>query len=239
MIGQAIDTTGKTYNIVILAGGDGTRMGIASDHIPKALSEIGNKRAIDYIIERYYNISNKIIIGTHSHADLLTYYIIGRYGTDGIDFSFEDELENNAVSAAYAIDRADVRYPTLVTFCDLIILSNYLVYPDTVYVADEYTKGNVGTFRHTIDCSDGLNENSVIKHSEPVKVEQDCGVLGHFIFGNTAKLKAEIFNNFDNLKDFTEDIAAKYRLKAEVVNTVYEFGTYNDLLTVRGLWEDA
>ena len=89
MIGQAISIKNKKYNIIILAGGAGSRMGNASDFIPKALSKIGSKRAIDYIIERYSIVAHKFIIGVCYHSDLLKSYIKGNYSNLDIEFSEE------------------------------------------------------------------------------------------------------------------------------------------------------
>lgn len=239
MIGQAIDLGGQRYNIVILAGGSGTRMGIASDYIPKALTKLGNRRAIDYIIDRYQNVVHRIIIGTHSHADLLESYVRGNYPSYDIEFTYEDKLVNNAVSATYAIDRADIKYPTIVTFCDLLVVSNPIIHINTAYVANKFTKGNVGTFRHTLDGTNFLRVDALKIHENPIKLENELGVLGHFVFGNTVKLKELVLKKFTYVRDFTIDIVAPYILIPEIVETVYEFGTDSDLETVRRLWENA
>ena len=79
MFGQAYSLEGKKYNIIILAGGAGSRMGVASDYIPKALTSFGSRRAIDFLIDKYIAVANKFIIGTGYHADLLQTYIKGKY----------------------------------------------------------------------------------------------------------------------------------------------------------------
>lgn len=224
MIGQAISLEGKKYNVIILAGGNGSRMGEQSDYIPKALSQIGNKRAIDYIIERYMNIAHKIIIGTCKHADLLESYVRGRFPRLNIEFSREAELVNNAISTMYCLDHADSRYGTIILFCDLIVISNPVIKDDTVLVAGENTKGKVGTFRHT----DRVGR----------------GILGHFCFGNTIHLKGVTYTTYswNTLNDLTEDILQRYQasviIKVEECEKVYEFGNENDLQEVRKLWEE-
>lgn len=224
MIGQAISLDGKKYNVIILAGGNGSRMGEQSDYIPKALSQLGNKRAIDYIIERYMNVAHKIIIGTCKHADLLESYVKGRFPRLYIKFSREDHLENNAISTMYCLDHADSRYPTIVLFCDLIVVSNPEIKDDTFLVADENTKGKIGTFRH---------------HDRYGR-----GILGHFTFGNTVDLKWITYANYSNntLKDLTESVLMDYneenRVEPILCQKVYEFGNENDLQEVRKLWEE-
>lgn len=225
MIGQAVSTLGKKYNVIILAGGSGTRMGEQSDYIPKALSQIGNKRAIDHIIERYLGIAHKLIIGTCTHADILEAYIKGRFPVSNIEFSRETELHNNAHSTLYALDHADSRYGTIIVFCDLIVVSNQIVRDDTILVVDKDTRGKVGTFRHT----DRFGR----------------GILGNFIFSNTYLLKSIAYSNFYsmNFEDLTENIVMEYSrsipMNTEVCEVVYEFGTENDLEEVRKLWESA
>lgn len=225
MIGRAYSADGTKYNVVILAGGNGTRMGEQSDYIPKALSLIGNKRAIDYIIERYYNVAHKFIIGTCRHADLLESYVKGRFPASPIEFSREDELVNNAVSTLYCLDYADSRYGTIILFCDLIVISNPEIKDNYILVAGENTKGNVGTFRHT----DRFGR----------------GILGHFVVGNTSLLKATAYHRHyeGRLNDLTEDVIMEYsnkiKIDTEECLKVYEFGNENDLQEVRRLWEDA
>lgn len=222
MIGQAISLDGKKYNVIILAAGNGSRMGEQSDYIPKALSKIGNKRAIDYIIERYMNVAHKFIISTYTHADLLESYVLGRFPRLNIEFDRQPELEdNNALSTLYALDHANSRYGTIILFCDLIVVSNPVIKDNIVLVAGENTKGKVGTFRHT----DRFGR----------------GILGHFTFGNTLKLKKVIYETAfqHGLTDLTEDVALRYMLDVEECQKVYEFGNENDLQEVRKLWEEG
>jgi choline kinase len=71
-------------------------------------------------------ISHKIVIGTGWHGDLLESYIAGRHPNQKIEFSREsiNDIRNNAFSLLYALDHVDSRYGTVVSFCDLIMLSN-------------------------------------------------------------------------------------------------------------------
>jgi GTP:adenosylcobinamide-phosphate guanylyltransferase len=248
MIGQALSLEGKRYNVIILAGGNGSRLGEQSDYIPKALSQIGSKRAIDYIIEKYTNVAHKFIIGTCKHADLLETYIKGRFPNTPIEFSREDKLVNNFISTMYCLDHADTRYGTILLFCDLIVMSNSIIKDDTVLVASKYTEGNVGSFRHTIKSQEDFNENAPdnnrINKKEPILFKDlgdRLGILGYFIFGNTRDLKAVAYG-IDHTYDVTGDLVNFYKIldpmKIEICDTVYEFGTENDLQEVRKLWEN-
>ncbi len=247
MVGQATSLTGKKYNIVILAGGAGSRMGSASDYIPKALSKLGEKRAIDYIIERYVHVANKFIIGTGYHADLLQSYVKGQYPNLPIEFSFErpEDLQNTAKSTTYCLDQADSRFGTIICFCDLLLITNPIIEDDTIYYVDKDTKGKIGTFRHSID----FKKNKVtdfIACPSPISITESShsdinGVLGTFTFSNTVLLKSIVYGNFTTSTDLTWDIITKYndqiQMNAAHCDCVYEFGDENNLQEVRKLWE--
>jgi len=246
MIGQAISIKNKKYNIIILAGGAGSRMGNASDFIPKALSKIGSKRAIDYIIERYSIVAHKFIIGVCYHSDLLKSYIKGNYSNLDIEFSEEKigELINNAFSTLYCLDHADSRYGTIITFCDLIMIGNNIINDNTIYYADKNTKGIIGTFRHSIDADSGTDNIRFIEHL-PTSINGNLkGVLGTFIIGNTILFKKVVYNSGATIcNDLTWDFIRVYgdykHLQVENCETVYEFGNENDLLELRKIWENA
>jgi NDP-sugar pyrophosphorylase family protein len=244
MIGQATSLTGKKYNIIILAGGAGSRMGMSSDYIPKALSKLGEKRAIDYIIERYVHIAHKFIIGTGYHADLLQSYVKGQYPTLPIKFSFEkpEELQNTAKSTTFCLDQADSRFGTIICFCDLLIITNPIIDDNTIYYVDKNTHGKVGIFRHSILIEKGNKVNSFIENTTPINItDNNNGVLGTFIFSNTVLLKSIVYSNFTTSTDLTWDIIVKYnneiQMNASHCDCVYEFGDENNLQEVRKLWE--
>lgn len=248
MIGQVTSLLNKKYNIIILAGGLGTRMGVASDYLPKALSKIGSKRAIDYIIERYSPVAHKFIIGTAYHADLLESYIKGNYSHLNIEFSHErvEDLKNAGVSTLFCLDKADSRYGTIICFCDLLMISNSIVNDDTIYYADKETKGNIGTFRHSIKIENNNIIKKIEEHNPPVLKEENNGVLGVFCFSNTFILKAITYAKYDFITDLTFDIVRPYNdfggggfMNAEHCDCVYEFGDENNLQEVRKLWENS
>jgi NDP-sugar pyrophosphorylase family protein len=242
MLGQAISVTNKKYNVIILAGGAGSRMGTASDFIPKALTKLGNMRAIDYIIERYHLIAERFIIGTSYHADLLTSYVRGQY-RDLAKFSFEkpEDLKNNAYSTAFCLDNADSRFGTIVTFCDLILLNNMVIADDSLLYVSDKTSGFPGTFRHSLIIDNKGYVEDIQAHSTPV--ERSNGLLGTFVFANTPLLKSIIYSKYSNLHDFTEDVIADYvhqrKVSAVECQAVYEFGTEESLEILRKAWENG
>lgn len=227
MLPQAYSLLGTKYNVIVLAGGNGSRMGNQSDYIPKALTQIGNNRAIDYIINKYRNVAHKFVVGTCRHADLLESYIKGKYSPLNIEFSREAYLRGSGISTMYALDHCDTDYGTIVLFCDLLVISNNDIKDDTVLVCGENTKGVTGTFRHT----DKLGR----------------GVLGNFTFSRTDVLKWVTYKSYadgvmtNTYSDITDDIAGPYNSKLPLsfseCKLVYEFGNENDVNKVRKAWD--
>lgn len=245
MLGQFFSENDAKYNVVVLAGGLGTRMGSASDHIPKALTKIGSQRAIDLILTKCLLIAHRFIIGTAWHADLLESYVRGRFESQKIFFSQEDasSLKSNAVSLMYALDMADSRVGTIVTFCDLVLLSNPALVGSSLYLATPETNGVVGTFRHSVRVEKGFAAE-VVAHESPQAISKlENGVVGFFVFENTVLLKEITYSlaRTGNLTDITTDIVSRYialeKMRANPVAAILEFGTETDLKMARKVWE--
>jgi len=245
MLGQFISDKGRIYNVIILAGGLSTRMGSASEHIPKALSKIGSQRAIDLLISKFLLISHKTVIGTGWHGDLLESYIAGRYPDQKIEFSREsvNDVRNNAVSLLYAVDHIDSRYGTIVSFCDLIMLSNPTISDSSMFVATHSTKGVLGTYRHSVETKNGVARKISVLDAPQTISQIDNGVVGFFVFSNTLLLKELAYSlaRKEALNDITTDIVARYITEEPTsvseVSALLEFGTEGDLLKARSFWE--
>lgn len=244
MLGQFYSETGAKYNVAILAGGLGTRMGSASEHIPKALSKLGNERAIDLLLNKFMLVAGRTIIGTGWHGDLLESYVRGRFPGQA-QFSREDPsaLSGNGMSLLYALDGCDSRLGTIVSFCDLLLVSNPKITGNALYVAQAETKGVVGTFRHSIE-PDGDHVGRIVCHAAPQKIGDVAnGVIGFFVFENTILLKEIVYGlaRRGELKDITTDIVTRYlaleRMRAHAVDALIEFGNEQDLETARRVWE--
>lgn len=245
MLGQFVCEKGSIYNVVILAGGLGTRMGSASEFIPKALTKIGSQRAIDLLINKFMLVSHKMVIGTGWHADLLESYIRGRYPNQAIAFSREamSDLHNNATSLLYALDNIDSRYGTIVSFCDLLVLSNPVLSGSSLYTATRDTKGVVGTFRHSVDSANGFT-TAVRALGEPQPIDKiENGVIGFFVFSDTLLLKEIAYSlaRKGELSDITSDIVSRYiashPTKMQEVSALLEFGNEEDIIKARTFWE--
>lgn len=236
MIGQVI---GPRSNVIILAGGQGSRMGAGSEYLPKALVSLGSRRAIDWIIHRHQIVAEKFIIGTGRHHDLLEAYVKGSYSGLDVEFSREDAPKNNAISTMLALDHADSRIPTIITFCDLLIFSPQTVKDVACFAVATGggTKGTMGTFRHLFEEDTGIDQ------AAPKELAYgQHGVLGWFYFPDTRQLKRMVYDLAD--KDFTDDILIPWKVFGEsplepyYASGVYDFGTEADLVEVRRQWEE-
>ena len=220
------------YNVIILAGGLGTRMGEASQYIPKALSQIGALRAIDHIVTKYDFIAHKLIIGVSSHHDLLSAYIRGNYGHLDIAVCHEKSLINTSRSLTRCLDYADSSFPTIVQFCDLVLDEPADIEPDMLFVVNTLTSGVVGTFRH------GVIAERIVKYESPIKPDLNrTGLCGLFTFADTPLLKAIAYGSWDQHSDITDDIVVPYRslrmMRSADVVKIYEFGSQDDLDRVK------
>jgi NDP-sugar pyrophosphorylase family protein len=245
MLGQFFSENDEKYNVVVLAGGLGSRMGSASDHIPKALTKIGTQRAIDLIISKLSLIADRYVVGTGWHSDLLESYLRGRFPNLGLTFSREvvADLKGNATSLMYALDNTDSRIGTIVTFCDLLVVSNPRITGNTLYLATESTKGVVGTFRHSVTLRNG-EVRKVVALPSPQRVgEIQNGVIGFFVFRNTLLLKEITYSlaRKGKLGDITTDVITRYIAEEKTqgieVDALLEFGNETDLQKVRKVWE--
>lgn len=234
--------TNQKFNVIILAGGLGIRLKPITDYIPKALVEIGNKRAIDYIIQKYQYIADKFIIGTAYSADLLENYVKGKYSSLNVFFSREDvsELGGPGKSLIFALDYASSKLPTIITFCDYIIEDKIPTENDTICVCKPSDKPSIlGTYK-TITIAEEGNVINLIKNKNMNKKEN--GFTGVFICHNTMLLKSIVYNAAISKDKSSEisyalDIVREYILKVKThthpISKIFEFGTDNTLKKTR------
>lgn len=237
MIGKAVSLTHQKFTVVVLAGGSGSRLGQQSQYLPKALTQLGNQRALDFIIQRYKNIAAKFVIGVGIHHDLIENYIRGRYPDSLLEFSYESQLHSDAVSLIHCLDHVDSRLPVIICFCDLIMLGNTVITPDVMYYTNSATLGVTGTFRHGLITDHDGYVLEVTKQDPP----NNIGIIGQFVVGNTVKLKEIAYHNYDTVKDLTRHIISPYskqvRMKSVAVESVIEFGDEMTLDKARKQWE--
>jgi choline kinase len=191
-------------------------------------------------------ISRQFVVGTGWHSDLLESYIRGRYSSLPLAFSEESpvDLKNNGTSLLYALDSVDSRFGTIVTFCDLLLLSNPLISGNSMYLAHKGTQGVVGTFRHSVTVN-GENVRKIVTLDEPKRVDTlKNGVVGFFVFENTLLLKEIVYSlaRKGMLNDITTDVLSRYiaieQTRGIPVDALLEFGNEADLHNARKVWED-
>jgi len=233
---------GKKFNLIVLAAGVGSRLRPETDYIPKVLIEVGGMRAIDYIIQKYQYVVERLILATGYGADLVENYVRGKYSALNPIFSREkvSELAGPGRSLIYALDYASSRLPTIITFCDYII-EDYVPVdqdalgisqkPEPPYVVDSHPKGLAV-----------VEEGVVIDLIENKNLEKPTynGFIGLAICHDTLLLKAITYTKAcqsSSKPDYTFDIIRTYISKIKTLalplSRMFEFGTPEMLEEVR------
>lgn len=232
----SFSVTGKKFNLIVLAAGPGARLRPETDYIPKSLIELGKggARAIDYIIQKYQYITDRLIVATGYGSDLIENYVRGRYSALNPVFSQEEvsELGGPGRSLVYALDYASSRLPTIITFCDYVIADYVNVDHDALgisqkpkppYVVDPHPKG-------LAVVEEGIVVD-LIENKRRDKIRYN-GFTGLAICHNTMLLKAIVYNKAAKLNskpDYTFDIMKEYISKVKTVahplSCMFEFGT--------------
>jgi len=76
--GPIFSISNEKFNVIVLAAGLGTRLKPETDHIPKALIQLGSDRAIDHLIRKYQFVADRLILAVGYCSDLLENYCRGR-----------------------------------------------------------------------------------------------------------------------------------------------------------------
>ncbi len=233
---------GEKFNVIVLAAGAGTRLKPETDHIPKALIPLGGMRAIDYTIQKFQYISDRIIIAAGYGADILENYVRGKYSKLNPMFSREkaSELAGPGKSLVLALDHASSRLPTLITFCDYLIEEYVSVDHDALgvsqkpsepYVVDHHPKG--------LAVVDGGVVRDLVPNKD-LSRETYGGFMGLSICHNTTLLKAIAYTKAHETEgepDYTFDIMKEYISKVKTLalplSQMFEFGTPDMLKKVR------
>ncbi|MDP2947197.1 MAG: hypothetical protein Q8N88_03710 [Nanoarchaeota archaeon] len=235
---------GEKFNVIILASGLGLRLGPETAQIPKPLVSLDKEgtKSIDYLIQKFQYIAERMIVTTAYCADLLEYYLKGKYGILSPIFSREkvSELKTPGKSLVFGLDYASSNLPTIITFSDYIV-EDYIPVesdglcvskkPDPPYIVDPYPKGLP------------VIENGIIADVIPnpnLNEKSYGGLNGMGIFHDTLLLKSIAYakakeKNLDVAYDF--DILKNYVKKVKTVpiyvSKLYEFGTPEMLKQIR------
>jgi len=110
--------------VVIMAGGQGSRLEPFTIILPKALIPIGNKSIIELIIEKYleFGMSNFLISVNHK-AKMIKAYFEEQKGNYTIDYIEEDKPLGTA--GVLKMLEHKIKEPFFVSNCDIIINDNY------------------------------------------------------------------------------------------------------------------
>jgi len=232
----------QKFNIIILASGVGTRLKPETDYIPKALIELGELRAIDYLMSKYQYLADQIIITVGYSADLLRNYVRGKYSSLNLQFSREgvSELRGPGKSLIYALDYANSRLPTLITFCDYIIEDQFSVDYDAIGICKPVEGYIYGTYKSVAVVEEGVVIDVI--ENDNMKNIKENGFTGLTICHNTMLLKSIVYNaavSNSELEhcDYTFDIICCYIKKVKTLaiplSKMLEFGTEHELLETR------
>lgn len=240
----SFSTKGKKFNVIILAGGIGTRLKPETNYIPKPLVELDREgtRSIDYLIQKFQYISEKLIITTCYCADLLEFYVKGKYSMLNPMFSREkvSELKGPGKSFILSLDYALSELPTICMFCDYIV-EDYIPVdedilciskePESPYVIDKHPKG-IPVIEEGVIVDLIANNN--------LKEERYGGFIGMAVFQDTLLLKSIAYSKAVEKKlsvAYGFDIIKEYIKRAKTlpvyVSKMYEFGTSDMLNLVR------
>ena len=231
----------QKFNIIILASGLGTRLKPQTDFIPKALIELGELRAIDYLVAKYQYLAERIIITVGYSADLLENYVKGKYSSLNLQFSREEtsELQGPATSLMYALDCASSRIPTLITFCDYIVEDQFSVDYDAIGVCKPVEGYIYDTYKFLAVVEEGVALDLV--ENDDLKNVKENGLMGIAICHNTTLLKSIIYSAAES-KTGNEDVdyafifrsyLKKTRTLALPLSKIFEFGTEDALAKTR------
>ena len=110
--------------VIIMAGGSGTRLEPFTKVLPKPLVPVGEKPVIDHIIDRFrvYGIS-EFYLTIHHMSRILRAYFEEKSPDYFIGFAEEDEPRGTAGSLTLLADKLD--RPFFVSNCDIIVEVDY------------------------------------------------------------------------------------------------------------------
>jgi len=118
------ETQKLDVQVVIMAGGRGTRLEPFTRVLPKPLIPVGDKPVIDHIIDRFKGCGvSEFYITVHHMSKILRAYFEEKNPDYSINFAEEDEPRGTAGSLKLLIDKLEK--PFFVSNCDIIIETDY------------------------------------------------------------------------------------------------------------------
>ena len=235
------EPSNRRFNIVLLASGLGTRVRSRIGEMPKALLELNGTRAIDLLIKKYRFIADRVIISTGYHAELIEYYVKGKYPELDIRFSREDvrELRGPGRSLLKALDHASSFLPTLTGFCDILIADDFDVSRDALLLCNPQLVSSgsvVGDYSNVAVLEDGIVTDLV--PASRVRSNRN-GFTGTAVIHNTMLFKkvcyeAALGGRDEYTLDFMRAYVRQARVNGRYVRDIFEFGTVETLTALVG-----
>ena len=217
-------------DLIILAGGFGTRMKAISQGTPKALIRIGDKVFLDKILTKIAMFDiNKIYLSLYYKPELFEEYLRHCDYNRKITPLIEPEPLGTGGAIKYIIENTSISDPFFVLNGDTLSNTNL-------------DKMNDIFFKRNYDAMVGISHVESASRYGTVKVESDrlvffsekgsssCGWInnGHYI------LKQDVFNNFSGNFSIEYDVFPNQAEK----NRLGAFKVYNDDFIDMGIPED-
>ena len=219
----------KDINILILAGGFGTRLiGVLDDHTPKPMANVNGRPFLEYKIDeiRKFFPQNKIFLLTHYLSDYIESHFKNHFNIYCIK---EDEPLGTGASIKHAINKLGLNES------DSLIVFNGDTYlkPDlTKLVAD--TKNNISIV--ACFCDNTIRFNTLqIENNNIIKfLDKNSDISTNYINGG-----CYYFKDLSFLKSIKEDIFSIEDIFMDfVINNPIKALIYDDIFIDIGVPED-
>ncbi len=210
--------------IVVLAGGLGTRLGQLSERCPKILQPVGSRRFIDFILEPVVRQGyDRMLFCLGHHSEQVEDHLATRYGHLKIVTHTDARPRGTAGALRAAKHLLDETFAVLLgdTFLELDLASVFAGQSATALGTMVVTSANCGV-RPNVACDDG----------RVVRYDKTDGVAGGLTDTGVAVLRRSTFDLLDAEPDpldlgvLFEKLAALGSLQAAVVDARFvDIGT--------------
>ena len=123
---EKIEKLPEDVPVVIMAGGKGTRMRPFTSVLPKPLIPVGEKTAVEYIIDEFRKFGVKRFILTLNYkGEIIETYFKTLQKDYEVDFIWEPEYLGTCGSLKFLEDRDDIPENFIVSNCDIVVKANF------------------------------------------------------------------------------------------------------------------
>ena len=217
-------------DVIILAGGFGTRLQSISKNIPKALMPIGDSVYLDLILEKVfkYNIKH-VYLSVHFKSELFQNYIVNSRFKNKLTCVIEPKPLGTGGAVNYVIENTSISSPFFVMNGDSMSNINL----NKMY--KEYLVQNLTAMIGITNVGDSERYGTVISKSGRILSFEEKGVIGpgwinngHYIF------KKEAFAGFSGVFSLEKNLFPKLVEKQKLG----AFKVENDNFIDMGIPED-